>query len=144
MSRRYPKRPLVGIGVVVWRDGQVLLVRRAKPPRKGGWSLPGGAQRLGETVHQAGIREVAEETGTNVEIVGLIDTVDSIEKDGAGRIEYHYTLIDLCARWVSGQTQAASDAAEVAWFTPSELSGLGLWRETLRIIGLSERMAKKG
>lgn len=143
MSRRYPERPIVGVGVVVWRHGQVLLVRRAKPPGQGGWSLPGGAQKVGETIFQAGLREVTEETGIAIEIIGLIDTVDSIEKDRDGRIEYHYTLIDLCARWISGLPDAGDDAAEAAWFNRSELNELGLWPETLRIIGLSEEMLKE-
>jgi ADP-ribose pyrophosphatase YjhB (NUDIX family) len=139
-SRAYPARPLIGIGVVVFHGDRVLLVRRAREPRAGEWSLPGGLQRLGETIAAAAKREVFEETGIEVAIGGLIDAVDLIERDPAdGRVRYHYTLIDVVAEWLMGQPTAASDAAECAWFTEAEMAGLGLWPETLRIIGLARR-----
>jgi ADP-ribose pyrophosphatase YjhB (NUDIX family) len=102
MTRLYPKRPVVGVGVVVCRDDTVLLVRRANAPGKGNWSLPGGAQELGETVFEAARREVLEETSVTVDVLGLVDVVDSIRPDSAGRIQYHYTLIDVVAEWRSG------------------------------------------
>jgi ADP-ribose pyrophosphatase YjhB (NUDIX family) len=138
--RAYPARPLIGVGVVVFRGDRVLLVRRAHAPRAGEWSLPGGLQRLGETIAATARREVFEETGIDIAVGGLIDAVDLIERDPAdGRIRYHYTLIDVVAEWQTGEPTAASDAAACAWFAETELDALGLWPETLRIIGLARR-----
>ncbi|MEQ9361916.1 MAG: NUDIX domain-containing protein, partial [Rhodospirillales bacterium] len=95
MSREYPERPIVGIGAVVLKDDQVLLIRRGKPPRIGSLSLPGGAQRVGETVNEGALREVMEETGIEAEVLGLIDVVDSMTRDDDGRLQFHYTLIDV-------------------------------------------------
>lgn len=140
MSREYPKRPVVGVGVVVLDAGKVLLVRRGKPPREGQWSLPGGAQKLGETVFEAGVREVREETGLRVEVLGLVDVVDTIRNDDNGRIRYHYTLVDVFAAVRDGGLRAGGDAAEVAWFDVADVAGLGLWSETERIINLALEM----
>ncbi len=137
MSREYPDRPMVGVGVVVWRGGDVLLIRRGKPPREGSWSLPGGRQRLGETVREAALREVREETGLEVEITGLVDVVDSITRDRAGEVRYHYTLVDFSAEWKAGEARAGGDAAEVAWVPQERLGQYSLWSETTRIIALA-------
>lgn len=133
-TRRMPDRPIVGVGAVVWRGERFLLVRRGKEPRKGQWSIPGGAQKLGETVHAAARREVLEETGLQVEVLGLVDVVDAITGDEAGAVEYHYTLIDILAESPRGEPQAGGDAAAVAWFCLGDLPALGLWSETERII----------
>lgn len=140
MTRRYPKRPVVGVGVVVCRDDTVLLVRRAKAPGKGNWSLPGGAQELGETVFEAARREVLEETSVRVDVLGLVDVVDSIHSDPAGRIQYHYTLVDVVAEWRSGEARPLDDAAAVSWVERDRLDAHGLWSETLRIIQLAWEM----
>ena len=133
----YPNRPLIGIGVVVFKDDRVLLIRRGKPPRQGQWSLPGGRQRLGERVEEAAAREVREETGLEVAVGGLVDVLDSITRDDRGAVEYHYTLIDLLAEWRSGEARAGHDAAEVAWADPADLGPYHLWSETERIIALA-------
>ncbi len=137
MSREYPDRPLVGVGAVIWRDERVLLIRRGKAPRAGQWSLPGGAQKLGETVEEAARREVLEETGLTLERPEVIAAVDLIERDDDGRVRYHYTLIDVSADAAPGEPVAGSDAAETRWFDREEIKALGLWSETLRIIELA-------
>lgn len=133
----YPNRPLIGVGVVVFKDDRVLLVRRGKPPREGQWSLPGGRQRLGEAIAEAARREVAEEAGIAVEVGGLIDVVDSITRDQTGAVQYHYTLVDLVAEWRAGEAQPGHDAAAVAWVDPADLASYELWDETERIIALA-------
>ena len=136
----YPNRPLIGVGVIVFKRSdeglRVLLVRRGKAPREGRWSLPGGRQRLGETVREAALREVAEEAGCRVEVTALLDVVDSITRDEDEAIAYHYTLVDFLAAWRDGEARAGGDAAEVAWADPDALEPYDLWSETLRLIAL--------
>lgn len=137
VSRLYPTRPIVGVGVVVLRDDAVLLIRRARPPREGQWSLPGGAQKTGESVVQAALREVREETGVDVEVRGLLDVIDSIQDDPDGRVRYHYTLVDVYAEWRAGEPVARGDALEARWWPISEIPRLELWSATLRMIELA-------
>ena len=133
-NRSYPSRPFVGIGVAVFRGDEVLLVKRAKPPVSDNWSIPGGAQEIGETVRDAALRELHEETGLEARIAGLIDVVDGITRDDAGGVRYHYTLVDFAAVWVAGEACAASDVAEVRWTALSEIDDIPLWQETRRVI----------
>jgi ADP-ribose pyrophosphatase YjhB (NUDIX family) len=115
MIREYPARPIVAVGVAVLRPGAVLLVRRGRPPNEGGWSLPGGAQELGETAEQAARRELLEETGLAVGDLHLAAHADSIHRDPDGRVRYHYTILDFTARWRCGEPIAGSDVTAVAW-----------------------------
>ena len=137
MSREYPDRPFVGVGVVVWRGEEVLLIQRGKPPRVGAWSLPGGAQELGETVRETAAREVREETGIEIDVTHLIDVVDSITPGDDGRVRMQYTLVDFAAEWRSGEPVAGSDAMGAEWVHPDDLGPRNMWKETLRIIEMS-------
>ncbi|MEZ5865072.1 MAG: NUDIX domain-containing protein [Geminicoccaceae bacterium] len=138
MRRDFPDRPIIGVGVVVWRDDRFLLIRRGKPPRAGQWSLPGGAQELGETVAETARREVREETGLDLAHLDLLTVVDLVEHTPDGeRVLYHYTLIDFTAEAAPGTATAGGDAAAVGWFHTGELDELGLWAETTRIIRLA-------
>ncbi len=139
--RRYPDRPIVGVGAVIWRGDEVLLIRRGTPPMLGEWSLPGGRQHLGETVHACALREVLEETAVTAEILALVDVVDAIRRDAEGKVEYHYTLVDLVGRWRAGQPRAGDDASDAAFHPLAALEGLGLWSETLRVIHAAYRIA---
>jgi ADP-ribose pyrophosphatase YjhB (NUDIX family) len=126
--------PRVGVGVCVFKDDCLLLIRRGKAPRAGEWSLPGGAQELGETIHEAGQREVLEETNIQIRILGLVDVVDLIErKPGSTAVAYHFTLIDLVADWCAGEPVAASDATDARWASMDRLHEHDLWDETLRV-----------
>lgn len=140
MPREYPSAPVVGLGAVVWHEGKVLMIKRGQPPRAGIWSLPGGGQMLGETVEEGIRRELREETGVEVDLLGLVAVVDSVQRDAAGQVLYHYTIIDYAARWRSGATVAGDDAADAAWFTPKELAQLTLWEETMRVIEQSRAL----
>ncbi|MFI4987704.1 MAG: NUDIX hydrolase [Alphaproteobacteria bacterium] len=137
MTRSYPERPFVGVGALVFRGEEVLLVKRGTPPRLGQWSIPGGIQQLGESVAEAALREVREEAGIAVEIKEVIAVVDAITRDAEGRVRYHYTLIDVLAEWQAGEAVAGDDAAAVAWVPLDGLETYGLWQETLRVIGLA-------
>ena len=143
-GRHYPDRPFVGVGAVVWHGGRFLLIKRGKPPRRGQWSIPGGGQELGESLEEAAIREVREETGLRVEIAGLVDVVDSISRDADGRVKFHMTLIDYCAVAETDAAVAGSDAADVGWFGLEDLASLALWPETERIIRESRSLLAKG
>jgi ADP-ribose pyrophosphatase YjhB (NUDIX family) len=142
MSREYPDRPVAGVGAVIVASGRVLLVRRGTSPRTGHWSLPGGAQELGETFAEACVREVREETGLAVEVLGLVDVVDSITRDDTGRVRFHYLLADMLARPSGGALKAGSDVADARWFTPEEALALPLWSETARVIRKGLAMAE--
>jgi len=139
-KREYPKRPLIGVGVVVVGIEGVLLIKRGNPPRQGDWSLPGGGQKLGETVEECALREVREETGLQVSLVGLVDVINSIQTDADKRIRYHYTLIDFAACVDGGVLKAGSDAMDAGWFRRRDISALGLWSETERVIDLAIEM----
>lgn len=141
MSREYPDRPVAGVGAIVIADGRVLLIRRGGPPRDGQWSLPGGAQELGETFAEACAREVREETGLTIEVLGIVDAVDSIVRDDAGRVRFHYLLVDLLARPTGGTLKTGGDAADARWFAPDEALALPLWSETARVIRKGLAMA---
>ncbi len=132
-----PECPVVGVGVVVWKGGRVLLIRRGKSPMRGRWSLPGGRQELGETVRETAMREVREETGVEIRLGALLDVVDTIRRDESGAVTLQYTLVDFDADWIAGEPAAASDAEHAEWADPDALAPYGLWSETLRIIALS-------
>jgi len=141
-SREYPSRPIVGIGIVVLRphDGggaEVLLVRRGKPPNIGAWTLPGGAQELGETAIEAARRELLEETRLTVGALHLAANVDNIQRDAEGRIRYHYTIIDFAARWEGGEAIAGSDVSEATWAPLDGLEAFSLWHEAHRVIAIA-------
>jgi 8-oxo-dGTP diphosphatase len=133
-NREYPDRPFVGVGVVVLRGDEVLLVQRGKAPNKGQWSIPGGKQRLGETVMQAVHRELLEETAVKIKQAALLDVVDVIMPDDNGIIQYHYTLVDYQAEWLSGECRSGDDADAVKWVSFDEINSVGLLDNTRDII----------
>jgi ADP-ribose pyrophosphatase YjhB (NUDIX family) len=139
-DREYPARPIVGIGVVVIRGDSVLLCRRGKPPSVGSWTLPGGAQEIGETCEAAARRELAEETGLTVGDLHFCTYVDTVRRDEDGRIRFHYTILDFAARWEAGEPVAASDVSEAAWAPLDGLEEYRLWSEAIRVIGIARRL----
>ena len=139
-SREYPSRPLVGIGTILLRPGAVLLVRRGRPPALGQWSIPGGAQKLGETAEAAARRELREETGLESGPLALVAHVDSIHRDGGGRVQYHYTILDFAGRWQGGAPVAGDDVTAARFVRFDALEGLGLWSEAHRVIALARAL----
>lgn len=134
------KTPAIGVGMVIWRGEEVLLVKRAKAPLKDQWSIPGGSLEWGESPAEGALREVREETGLEVELLGLIDVVDARPRGEDGEVLFHLVLIDYAALWIAGEPLAASDAAEVRWQPWQDLAELKLWSETVRIIEQSRRL----
>ena len=141
MSREYPDRPWVGIGVVAFTGErgaeQVLLVRRGKPPREGSWSLPGGAQHVGERAEAAARRELFEETGIVVGALELAAVVDAISRDAGGAVRFHYTIVDYCGRHSAGEARPGDDVSALAWALPEELPTFDLTPDVLRVISLA-------
>ena len=123
--------PQVGVGAVVWRGDEVLIIKRGRPPRMGEWSIPGGRIQWGETLEDAVHREVREETGCTIEIIGLCEVAESMD---AG---HHIVLIDFTAVLVDGEPRAGDDAAEAHFIRHNALDELEMWDETRRMIELS-------
>lgn len=144
MSRSYPERPYVGIGAVIFRGGDVLLVQRSKPPKEGAWSLPGGAQKIGETAEEALAREIAEETGLDFTPTGFLEVVDFIERDGAkeeeGEVRHHYTLLDYWGVSDHGEITAGGDAADARWVPLADIDKYGMWEKTVEVIQMADAL----
>jgi len=134
MKREFPEIPLVGVGAIIIDGARVLLVKRAHPPLQAQWSIPGGVLEVGELVREAAVREAREETGLEVEPGELLGVYDRILRNDEKRVQYHYVLIDFLCRPVGGDLRAASDAAEVRWFTCQELPALNLAEDTQDVI----------
>ena len=139
-KREYPDRPYVGVGVIVFRGKEVLLIKRNKEPSKGQWSIPGGRQTIGETAEEAAQRELLEETGVYVDRLLLVDVVDAIIPDAEGKIKFHYTLVDFMGHWYSGDSRAGDDAQEVRWVHLNEMSSYPLLEKTMNIIHKASAM----
>jgi 8-oxo-dGTP diphosphatase len=137
-NRRYPGRPLLGVGALVFRghgeDLEILLVERGKEPLKGFWSLPGGLLEVGERLVDGLRREVREETGLEVEALSMFEIFERIMPDTEGRPEYHYVLIDYVCRVSGGALQAASDVSGVAWVSRANLSHFQITEGTLAVV----------
>lgn len=140
-NRRYPQRPVLGIGALIFERGRILLVERGKEPLKGYWSLPGGVLEIGETLEQGIIREVREETGLEVEPLKMLEIFERIIRDSQGAPEYHYVLIDYICRVTGGTLRAADDASRAAWVTQRLLPTYQITTGTLPVIekGFRER-----
>src|SRR5579872_932688 len=136
MKREYPDTPLVGVGAIIIEHNRVILVKRGHPPLLGEWSIPGGLLEVGETLRQAAVREVLEETGLRVEVGELLGVFDRIVRDEDQRALYHYVLIDFLCRRIAGELQAACDALEARWYTRGEIGNLSLAQDTVGVINL--------
>lgn len=135
VSREYPPAPLVAVAAVVIDDaGLALMVVRGRPPSKGLWALPGGLLDLGEAVRAGVAREVREETGAEIEIVGLVDLFEPIHRDSAGRIRYHYVVIDFWAHFRGGDVAPADDVDDVAWVPVGSLEEMPMEEATRRVV----------
>ena len=133
-DRRYPKRPIVGVGAILLRRDRILMAQRGKEPLKGWWSLPGGALEIGESLHDAVCREVREETGLEVEPVRMFEIFERIMRDKSGAPEYHYVLIDYVCRVIGGKLFPGDDVCAVEWVRRRDLGSLQITEGTLGVI----------
>ena len=134
IKRHYPDRPLVGVGAAIFRGEEVLLVRRGQEPAKGDWSLPGGLVELGEGLETALKREVLEETGLTVKVLGITAVLERIYLDSQDRIPFHYVLIDFACEYLTGEVCPASDITAARFVPLNDLPALKLPQFTARVI----------
>lgn len=133
-SRRYPARPILGVGALIFNAGSILLVERGTEPLKGYWSLPGGVVEVGERLDEAIRREVLEETSLHVKAASIFEIFERIIRDAEGRPEYHYVLVDYVCTVNEAEPAAASDVCGVAWVSRDELPRYRLTEGTLEVI----------
>ena len=133
-SRRYPQRPVLGVGALIWEGSRVLLVERGGPPLVGEWSLPGGVVETGERLEDALAREVLEETNLQVEVGPIALTFERIMPDQSGTCEYHYVLIDFHCTVLGGELRAGDDSNRAAWFEIDSLDSLPMTLGTREVI----------
>lgn len=144
IKRHYPEQPLVGVGAVIFRGDEVLLVRRGQEPALKSWSLPGGLVELGETLEDAVRRELKEETGLSVNILGVTAILDRIYHDPDGKIPYHYVLIDFVCDYQRGELEPASDISAAQFVPVSDLESLELPQFTAKVIQRAWEQKDKG
>ena len=133
-DRRYPRRPLLGVGALIFDGDSILMAQRGKEPLKGWWSLPGGALETGELLADAIQREVREETGLEVDPVEVFEIFERIMRDDAGTAEYHYVLIDFVCRVTGGTLCAGDDVCRAEWVRRADLPALQITEGTLGVI----------
>lgn len=131
--------PISGVSMCVVKDDKVLLAKRGNPNGYGLWSFPGGHVEQGEALRDAALRELAEETGINAEIVKLLDTIDIIHRDPAGEIEAHFILSVFLGSWIGGEAIADSDASDVKWVSAMEATQLQTTPGTAELVEASIR-----
>jgi ADP-ribose pyrophosphatase YjhB (NUDIX family) len=141
VPREYPDHPIVGVAAIVLRSDQVLLVLRGREPARGLWGLPGGMLELGETAVAGVRREVLEECGVEVEIGPLVGVFEPMQRDDAGRLRYHYVVLDYLATYVSGELRAADDADDARWVELDKLDHLPMLAETKAMIKKAAALA---
>ncbi len=130
VKREYPDRPILAVGAVVVREGKVLLVKRAKEPGRGLWSLPGGAVQSGEALKAAVVRELREECGIEVAVEQVCEVAERIIPDAEGRMRYHYVILDYRARWLRGDLIPSAEVKDAHWVDPADLPQYQMTRGT--------------
>jgi ADP-ribose pyrophosphatase YjhB (NUDIX family) len=144
-ARSYPDRPVLAVSAAILRDGQVLIVRRARPPAQGLYTLPGGAVEAGETLIEALVREVREETGMIIEPIALAGYREAIVRDDDKRVARHYVIVAFAARWVAGEPVLGDEIAETLWLRPSEITSLHTTEGLTEIVAAAfEKLEQSG
>lgn len=145
-KRIYPERPILAASAAIFRDGRVLLAARGKAPMLGVYTLPGGVVEAGETLAEAAQREVHEEVGLDVEIVGFAGHVEVVRRDSAGAVERHFVICAFAARWTGGEPHTGDEALDIVWADPETLNGLNtteglgdIVAEAARLVAAMER-----
>ncbi|MGO8762134.1 MAG: NUDIX hydrolase [Desulfobaccales bacterium] len=144
IKRHYPDQPLVGVGAVVFKGAEVLLVRRGQEPARDSWSLPGGLVELGETLAAAIVRELAEETGLGVTLLGIAAVAERIFPDPDGRVAYHYVLVDYLCDYQAGELSPGSDITAARFVSLGDLADFDLPPFTADVIRRAWEQRQQG
>jgi len=134
IKRKYPSQPIVGVGAVVLKGKKVLLIKRGKNPSLGEWSIPGGAVNVGESLREAVLREINEETGLTINIDKPIEVLERIFRDKKNRVKYHYILIDYRGDYRGGRLKPSSDILDARFVSTEELDKFGIKEITKKVI----------
>jgi mutator protein MutT len=134
----------VGVGAVILDHGRVLLARRAHEPLKGEWSLPGGAVEVGETLAEALVREVREETGLEIRVGPVVEVIDRVQRAPDGRVEYHFVIVDYLCQPIGGSLSASSDASDACWARVDDLSAYRLTPQAAAVIAKGVKLTASG
>ena len=135
----------MAVSAAIIRDGRVLIVRRARPPMRGVFTLPGGVVEAGETLHEALVREIREETSLTIAPVALAGHREVIARDAEGKVERHFIILAFAARWLSGEPKLNEELAEARWLRPDEIAPLKTTEGLREIIAAAfERMEAEG
>ena len=140
-DRLYPTRPILAASVAVFRQGRVLIARRARAPLLGLYSLPGGVVELGETLREAALRELKEEVGLDAEVIGFLDHVEPIAHEG-GRVRTHYVIAAFVARWRAGEARIGAEVDDFAWIEPETIGEWPTTPELPRLIAEATRLER--
>ena len=132
-------RPQLAVSASIFRDGKVLLIQRAHPPAQGAWSVPGGRVEFGEALHIALAREVMEETGLEIEILGMAGWREVLPTgSGAGK---HFVVMSFAARWIAGEPVLNGECDDFAWLPPDALGPRPLTPGLQEIVDAARRLA---
>jgi 8-oxo-dGTP diphosphatase len=144
-ARSYPERPFLAASAAIVREGKILVVRRARPPANGLYTLPGGVVEVGETLMEAVAREVREETALEIEPVALAGFRETIVRDADSRVERHFIILCFASRWRAGDPVLNEELSEARWLDPAELAGLPTTPGLAEIVAAAfERLAEAG
>ena len=143
--RAYPDRPFLAVSAAIIRDGRVLVARRARAPALDIWTMPGGVVEQGETLTEALVREIREETAMTIEPVSLAGHREVLVHDDAKRVSRHFVILCFASRWISGEPQLNEELAEARWLRPAELASLNTTEGLAEIVAAAfERMQTAG
>ena len=133
-DRLYPEKPMVGVGAVIFKNDEILLIKRGNPPLAGEWSIPGGKLEENESIIEAVQREIKEECNVLVDIDDLIDLFEYIEKDEKNRVKYHFIVFDFRAQYLKGELDHLSDASAARWVKVNDLDKYKMKKDTKNMI----------
>lgn len=132
----------MGVGGIIFRDDQVLLIKRGEEPSLGQWSVPGGVVLVGETLEAAVKREILEETHLEAQVLTLVKVLERIFRDSDGRVAYHYVLVDFLCHCLAGELQSDSDAQDACFVNLPDLPSYRIAPITLEVICRADRLRR--